>query len=117
MTHELPDYYAVLGLASTASPAEIARAYRSRVRSRHPDLRHDTGPDTGSEGLSEVVAAYEVLRDPARRAHYDRQRRSTTNAETPPRPSPFVPTPARPLLRVGPVRYHGPPHHPGAAGE
>lgn len=108
MTHELPDYYAILGVASTAAPAEIAHAYRARVRSRHPD----TGHDTAADGLSAVIAAYAVLRDPARRADYDQQRQSAQpNASAPPPTPPGAP-PSRPqpLLRVGPVRYHGPPH-------
>jgi hypothetical protein len=107
MTHDLPDHYAVLGVADTASQAEIAHAYRARVRSHHPDIHHDTG----SEGLSEVVAAYAVLRDPARRADYDQQRPSTTDTNTPCPTTPFAaPSRTPPLLRVGPVRYHGPPH-------
>ena len=119
MTHDLPDYYTVLGVVSTASSAEIAHAYRCRVRDQHPDARpdagHDTGHDTGSQGLREVIAAYAVLRDPARRAEYDRQRQPTTHTRTPtpgtPSPStPFAPPSRTPLLRVGPVRYHGPPH-------
>lgn len=100
MTHDLPDYYAVLGVASTASRAEIAHAYRQRVRSQHPDTEQDAEPD----GLREVIAAYAVLRDPARRADYDRQRGPTTTSTGTPPPS------RTPLLRVGPVRYHGPPH-------
>jgi curved DNA-binding protein CbpA len=114
MTHDPPDYYTVLGVASTASSAEIARAYRRRVRSQHPDVHHDTRPDTGhdasSDELREVIAAYAVLRDPARRADYDQQRQFTTNTSTPPPITPFVPPSRTPLLRVGPVRYHGPPH-------
>ncbi|WP_188317018.1 J domain-containing protein [Solihabitans fulvus] len=101
MTHDLPDYYAVLGVAATATPAQIAHAYRGRVRSQHPDVH----PGTGPKGLSEVVAAYGVLRDPARRADYDRQRDATPNTSSPPSPRG-----ARLLLRVSPVRYHGPPH-------
>jgi curved DNA-binding protein CbpA len=115
MTHDLPDYYAVLGVASTASPAEIAHAYRCQVRSQHPDTGHDQQPD----GLSAVLAAYAVLRDPARRAAYDQQRQSTTTITTditsapssaPSAPPVAPPGRARPLLRVGPVRYHGPTH-------
>jgi DnaJ-class molecular chaperone len=60
MTHDLPDYYTVLGVASTASSAEIAHACRRRVRSQHPDARPDTGQDADSEGLGEVIAAYAV---------------------------------------------------------
>jgi curved DNA-binding protein CbpA len=108
MTHELPDYYAVLGVAATASPAEIAHAYRRRVRSQHPDVHHDTG----SDGLDALVAAYAVLRDPARRADYDQQRKSTKNTPPPPTPAtpPSPPSHTRLLLRGGPDRYHGPPH-------
>jgi len=111
MTHDLPDYYAVLGVAATATPAQIAHAYRGRVRSQHPDAH----PDTEPTGLSEVVAAYAVLRDPARRADYDQQRHPTTNTSNPPATTPVGPPPTSPrdarlLLRVGPVRYHGPPH-------
>jgi DnaJ-class molecular chaperone len=114
MTHDLPDYYAVLGVASTASPSEITHAYRRRVRSQHPDVHHDTRHNTGSERLSAVIAAYAVLRDPARRADYDQQRQSTTNTSTTPSTTPLSPPltsphDTRPLLGVGPVRYHGPP--------
>jgi DnaJ-class molecular chaperone len=110
MSYDLPDYYTVLGVASTASSTEIAHAYRRRVRNQHPDVRPDIGQDADSEGMGEVIAAYAVLRDPARRADYDRQRQPATNTRTPPRSTPFAPPDRTPLLRVGPVRYHGPPH-------
>lgn len=111
MTRDLPDHYAVLGVAATASPAEIAHAYRRRVRRHHPD----TGKNTGSEGLSAVLAAYAVLRDPVRRHDYDRQRQSTQDTERTSAltasAAPFAPADrSQPLLRVGPVRYHGPSH-------
>lgn len=107
MTRDLPDHYAVLGVPATASPAEIAHAYRRRVRRHHPD----TGKDTGPEGLTSVVAAYAVLRDPVRRTDYDRQRQSTEDINPAPSAAPFAPADrSRPLLRVGPVRYHGPSH-------
>ena len=109
MTYDLPDHYTVLGVASTASPAEITRAYRRRVRNQHPDTRSDTATGTGAEELRKVIAAYAVLRDPARRADYDQQRHATTNT-TAPHITPYAPPGPTPLLRVGPVRYHGPPH-------
>ncbi|MFI9388076.1 DnaJ domain-containing protein [Kutzneria sp. NPDC052558] len=105
MTHDLPDYYTVLGVASTASSAEIAHAYRTRIRSRHPDARPDTDQDAAAEGLSELIAAYAVLRDPDRRADYDQKRPSTTSISPP-----LAASSRMPLLRVGPVRYHGPAH-------
>jgi DnaJ-class molecular chaperone len=58
----------VLGVARQASGAEIARAYRRAARASHPD-----GDAAGSaERFQAVSDAYEVLRDPARRAVYDR---------------------------------------------
>jgi DnaJ-class molecular chaperone len=108
MAVDLPDHYSVLGVASTASTAEIAHAYRARVRSQHPDVNHHTGHDTRTDPLREVIAAFAVLRDPARRAEYDRQRQSATNIRTPPPTAASLRSP-QPLLRVGPVRYHGPP--------
>jgi DnaJ-class molecular chaperone len=110
MTDDLPDYYTILGVANTASPAEITHAYRARVRSQHPDIHHGTRHDAGAEGLREVIAAYAALRDPVRRNEYDQQRQSTTNTSLPPSNTPFTPPGRTPPLRVGPVRYHGPPH-------
>jgi curved DNA-binding protein CbpA len=63
------DPYVVLGVGRRASPDEIARAYRRAARATHPD---SGGPDTGSERFQAVSDAYEVLRDPGRRAGYDR---------------------------------------------
>jgi len=63
------DPYVVLGVGRRASPDEIARAYRRAARATHPD---SGGPGTGSERFQAVTDAYEVLRDPGRRAGYDR---------------------------------------------
>jgi DnaJ-class molecular chaperone len=65
---ERRDPYIVLGVPRQASGEEIAHAYRRAARASHPD-----GGGAGSaERFHAVSDAYEVLRDPGRRAVYDR---------------------------------------------
>ena len=65
------DYYAILEVSSSASTSEIKKSYRRLARLHHPDLNQDAR-DTHIKRLNE---AYEVLRDPKKRAAYDMQRR------------------------------------------
>lgn len=65
------DLYEVLGVDPGASPDEITRAYRSGARSLHPDANPD---GAAGDRFSLLAAAYDVLRDPDRRAAYDRAR-------------------------------------------
>lgn len=60
------DPYAVLGLAPTATAAEIKAAYFARVRT-HP-------PERDPEMFKRIRAAYESLRDPDKRRATDMQR-------------------------------------------
>lgn len=63
------DPYRVLGLGKDASPDEVTRAFRRLARARHPDVRGDT-PEAERE-YRRIRDAYELLRDPQRRAAYD----------------------------------------------
>jgi len=75
------DPYLVLGVSATATQAEITHAYRNRLRAHHPDTCHTTPSQEGEEHLRQVLDAYALLRDPTRRADYDR---ATVLAATPP---------------------------------
>lgn len=79
-----PDYYDVLRVKPTASRQEISRAYRTLMRTHHPDL--DGGPAVGGPAdggeldrgeLLQIMQAFAVLHDPTRRAAYDRARADT----------------------------------------
>jgi molecular chaperone DnaJ len=64
------DYYDVLGIGKTASDQEIKAAFRRLAKECHPDRCNG---DTTSEGrFKELNEAYEALKDPQRRAAYDR---------------------------------------------
>jgi curved DNA-binding protein len=63
------DYYESLGVSRDASPEEIRRAYRSLARKHHPDVNKEAGTE---DRFKEISEAYEVLRDPDKRARYDR---------------------------------------------
>ena len=64
------DYYAVLGVARTASVEEIRSAYRKLARQYHPDVSANAEGDA-AERFRQVTEAYEVLSDAERRQRYD----------------------------------------------
>ncbi|HEY2006643.1 MAG TPA: DnaJ domain-containing protein, partial [Solirubrobacteraceae bacterium] len=63
------DYYDALGVPRDASAEDIRRAYRSLARHYHPDINKEPDAEDRFKQMSE---AYDVLRDPEKRARYDR---------------------------------------------
>lgn len=65
---EYKDYYHVLGISKNASQNEIKRSYRKLARKYHPDVSSESNAE---EHFKEVGEAYEVLKNPEKRAAYD----------------------------------------------
>ncbi len=66
----MADYYATLGVEKTASEDELKKAYRRLAMQYHPDK--NGGAKEAEEKFKEITEAYDVLRDPQKRAAYDR---------------------------------------------
>jgi molecular chaperone DnaJ len=66
----MADFYTTLGVARTASDDEIKLAYRKLAMTWHPD--RNNGSREAEEKFKEITEAYDALRDPGKRATYDR---------------------------------------------
>jgi len=61
--------YEILGVARTAAPEDIKRAYRKLARKFHPDVNPDD--QSAEEQFKQISAAFDVVGDPAKRKIYD----------------------------------------------
>jgi molecular chaperone DnaJ len=66
----MADFYATLGVARDASDDDIKKAYRKLAMQWHPD--RNGGSKEAEEKFKTITEAYDVLRDPQKRAAYDR---------------------------------------------
>jgi len=65
---EFKDYYKIMGLKPNATLDEVKKSYRRLARKYHPDVSKE--PDA-ERNFKEVGEAYEVLKNPEKRASYD----------------------------------------------
>ncbi|MCZ6829963.1 MAG: DnaJ domain-containing protein [Gammaproteobacteria bacterium] len=65
---EYKDYYAIMGVKRDATAEKLKRSYRKLARKYHPDVSQEADAEVK---FKEVGEAYEVLKDPEKRAAYD----------------------------------------------
>jgi curved DNA-binding protein CbpA len=99
-----PDHYKILQVDPEAEDEVIAAAYRRLAAKYHPDV---AGPD-GATRMVGINGAWAVLRDPVRRAEYDR-RRSVSSARERSRPAEPPEPPAPPPRSRPPSASPAPP--------
>ena len=87
----MDDHYATLRVAPDADGGTIRAAYRALMRRYHPDVNGSRGAGARAKAINE---AYACLRDPERRALYDRDR--VTGRAPPPRRAAHSPPPGPP---------------------
>ena len=66
----MADFYTTLGVDRAAADDDIKKAYRKLAMTYHPD--RNGGSKEAEEKFKEITEAYDVLRDPQKRATYDR---------------------------------------------
>ena len=68
LNEDLPDYYAILQIQTTASPNEIKSQFRKMAKKWHPDRKQS---DDAEKKMAQINMAYEVLSNTKRRKMYD----------------------------------------------
>ena len=64
------DHYKTLGISRSATDDEIRKAWKAKVKENHPD--QNQGDSGAEQRLLHVNDAYETLKDPVKKAEYDR---------------------------------------------
>jgi molecular chaperone DnaJ len=64
------DYYEILGVPKSAGEADLKKAFRTKAKQLHPDQNRDD--PKAEEKFKELNEAYEILKDPQKKAAYDR---------------------------------------------
>jgi DnaJ-class molecular chaperone len=75
------DLYSTLGVAKTATPEAITKAYRKLAKKLHPDL--NPGDKAAEEKFKQISAAYSILNDEEKRGKYDRGEIDASGQERP----------------------------------
>ncbi|MBA2380598.1 MAG: J domain-containing protein [Chloroflexi bacterium] len=100
-TTQGPDPYVVLGIDPAADRRAVRKAYHAKARANHPDLGGD------DRTMTRLNAAYDLLKDPRKRAAFDAHRTPSDTARAagaPPWTGAAGPPPGRPS---GPVLDFG----------
>lgn len=64
--------YDLLGVSESSSFLDIKAAFRKLAKETHPDLAQSSNDLSNSRQFIQILAAYEILSDSQKRAHYDR---------------------------------------------
>ncbi|MBJ7900768.1 MAG: DnaJ domain-containing protein [Cyanobacteria bacterium RI_101] len=73
----MEDYYKILGISVDASQEMIQKAYHRQAKNRHPDR-----PGGSTQAMQQLNEAYEILKDPQKRAIHDKSRSANATNET-----------------------------------
>ena len=76
MADRLTDYYQLLGIDPGADQQTIKQAYLNKIKAWHPDKNPDR-TEEAEEKTKALNQAYQILKDPEQRKHYDRMLRYT----------------------------------------
>lgn len=88
------DFYSILGVAPTATAAEIKERFRFLSHAYHPDKFATAAQrETAERDFKRINEANQVLSDPAQRSRYDASRSQSSAHQTPPRPHAPPPKP------------------------